>query len=33
VYESVRKLGLKLIRQRGAVRQMRIDSAEKPSEN
>jgi uncharacterized protein (TIGR03435 family) len=33
VYEAVRKLGLKLERQRGPVKYMRIDSVERPSEN
>lgn len=33
VYEAIRKLGLKLERQRGRVNYMRIDGAEKPSEN
>lgn len=33
VYEAIRKLGLKLERQTGHVKYMRIDRAEKPSEN
>ena len=33
VYDAIRKLGLKLERERGPVKYMRIDSAEKPSEN
>ena len=33
VYEAIRKLGLKLKRQRGPVKYMRIDGVERPSEN
>ncbi len=33
VYEAIRKLGLRLERQRGPVKYMRIDGAERPSEN